>query len=170
MPRPNDEIAALLGEYAELISITGGDAFRARSYERAARAIKGYPPDVSDLSVAELRQIPGVGKSVADKVAEYLKTGSIAAVEAIRAEIPVGVREMIAIPALGPNRAFQLHAELGIGSVAVCLLFSFTNPAHERRVRDILAGEAPALRVSLSSDVLPRIREWPRISTMLLNA
>jgi DNA polymerase (family X) len=118
MPRPNDDVAALLAEYAELISITGGDAFRARSYERAARAIKGHPVDVSDLDVTELRQIPGVGKSVADKVAEYLSTGSIAAVEAIRAEIPVGVREMIAIPALGPNRALQLHAELGIGSVA----------------------------------------------------
>lgn len=61
-------------------------------------------------------------------------------------------------------------AAAGIGSVAVCLLFSFTNPAHERQVRDILAEQAPGLRISLSSDVLPRIREWPRISTMLLNA
>jgi DNA polymerase (family 10) len=118
MPRPNDEVAALLGEYAELISITGGDAFRARSYERAARAIKGFPADMDTLAPGELRQIPGVGKSVADKVAEYFSTGSIAAVEEIRARIPPGVREMIAIPALGPARAMQLHAELGIGSVA----------------------------------------------------
>ncbi|HEY3955203.1 MAG TPA: helix-hairpin-helix domain-containing protein [Streptosporangiaceae bacterium] len=117
MPRPNDEVAALLGEYAELISITGGDAFRARSYDRAARAIRGFPGDVAALPPGELRQIPGVGKSVADKVAEYLATGSIAAVDEIRARIPPGVREMIAIPALGPARAMQLHAELGIGSV-----------------------------------------------------
>jgi N-methylhydantoinase A len=61
-------------------------------------------------------------------------------------------------------------AELRIGSVAVCLLFSFANPEHERQVRDILLAQSPDLRVSLSSDVLPRIREWPRISTMLLNA
>jgi DNA polymerase (family 10) len=54
---------------------------------------------------------------VADKVAEYLATGSISAVDEIRARIPPGVREMIAIPALGPARAMQLHAELGIGSV-----------------------------------------------------
>jgi DNA polymerase (family X) len=118
MPRPNDEVAALLGEYAELISITGGDAFRARSYDRASRAIRGFPGDVAALPPGELRQIPGVGKSVADKVAEYLATGSIAAVDEIRARIPPGVREMIAIPALGPARAMQLHAELGIGSVA----------------------------------------------------
>jgi DNA polymerase (family 10) len=118
MPRPNDEVAALLGEYAELISITGGDAFRARSYDRASRAIRGFPGDVAALPPGELRQIPGVGKSVADKVAEYLATGSIAAVDEIRARIPPGVREMIAIPALGPARAMQLHTGLGIGSVA----------------------------------------------------
>jgi DNA polymerase (family 10) len=117
MPRPNDEIAALLGEYAELISITGGDAFRARVYARAGRAIRGHSADVSKLSAGELRQIPGVGKSIADKVAEYLTTGSIQAVEELRAGIPAGVREMTAIPALGPNRALALHAELGISSV-----------------------------------------------------
>ncbi len=58
----------------------------------------------------------------------------------------------------------------GITSLAVCLLFSFANPAHERQVGEVLARTCPGTRVSLSSDVLPRIREWPRISTMLLNA
>ena len=90
MPRPNDEVAALLGEYAELISITGGDAFKARVYSRAARAIRGYSADVSQLGPGELRQIPGVGKSIADKVAEYLSTGSIRVVEELRAGIPAG--------------------------------------------------------------------------------
>jgi N-methylhydantoinase A len=73
--------------------------------------------------------------------------------------------DLAAVAAIG-----RRLAELDIGSVAVCLLFSFTNPAHERQVREVLLEEAPGLRVSLSSDVLPRIREWPRISTMLLNA
>jgi DNA polymerase (family X) len=117
MPRPNEEVAALLGEYAELISITGGDAFRARTYSRAARAIRGYAADVSQLNAAELRQIPGVGKSIADKVGEYLTAGRIQVLEQLRAEIPPGVREMTAIPALGPARALQLAAELGITSV-----------------------------------------------------
>jgi len=118
MPRPNDEVAALLAEYAELISITGGDAFKARVYERAARAIRGYAADVATLAPGEVRQIPGVGKSIADKVAEYLATGSIKVLEELRAGIPAGVLEMTAIPALGPVRALRLHAELGIGSVS----------------------------------------------------
>jgi DNA polymerase (family X) len=132
MPRPNDEVAALLGEYAELISITGGDAFKARVYSRAARAIRGYSADVSQLAPGELRQIPGVGKSIADKVAEYLSTGSIRVVEELRAGIPAGVREMTAIPALGPSRALQLHAELGIGSVD-----ELTEAIKAGRLRDV---------------------------------
>jgi DNA polymerase (family X) len=132
MPRPNDEVAALLGEYAELISITGGDPFRARVYSRAARAIRGYPADISQLGPGELRQIPGVGKSIAEKVTEYLSTGSIRVVEELRAGIPAGVREMTAIPALGPSRALQLHAELGIGSVD-----ELTEAIRAGRLRDV---------------------------------
>ncbi len=58
----------------------------------------------------------------------------------------------------------------GVAAVAVAFLFSYMNPAHETRARDILREVAPALHVSLSSEVLPRIREWPRLSTTLVNA
>lgn len=58
----------------------------------------------------------------------------------------------------------------GLTSVAVCLLFSYVDPTHEEQVGEILREVCPDLRISLSSRVLPRIREWPRISTMLLNA
>jgi N-methylhydantoinase A len=59
---------------------------------------------------------------------------------------------------------------LDVDSIAVCLLFSFANPVHERQVQEILQAELPGARIRLSSEVLPRIREWPRISTMLLGA
>ena len=61
--------------------------------------------------------IPGVGKSIASKVTEYLSTGSFAELEALRAEVPDGVREMTAIPGFGPKKAVTVHGELGIGSV-----------------------------------------------------
>ena len=163
MPRPNDEVAALLGEYAELISITGGDAFRARSYDRAARAIRGFPGDVAALAPAELRQIPGVGKSVADKVAEYLATGSIEAVEEIRARIPPGVREMIAIPALGPARAMQLHTELGIGSVA-----GLAEAVRAGRLRDLRGfGRKSEERILRGIDLVAQTGERVLLSTGL---
>jgi N-methylhydantoinase A len=58
----------------------------------------------------------------------------------------------------------------GVESIAVCYLFSFMNPRHEQETRALLREECPAIHVSLSSEVLPRIREWPRLSTTLLNA
>ncbi|RSM49548.1 hydantoinase/oxoprolinase family protein [Amycolatopsis balhimycina DSM 5908] len=60
-------------------------------------------------------------------------------------------------------------ADRGIEAVAVCFLHSFTNPAHERRVAEILAEAAPGLRVALSSDVVPEIREFERASTTVAN-
>jgi len=62
-----------------------------------------------------------------------------------------------------------LRAE-GVESVAVCLLFSFLHPDHERRVAEIIAEEAPGVSVSLSSEVLPQIREFFRLSTTVINA
>ncbi len=58
----------------------------------------------------------------------------------------------------------------GIESMAVCLLFSFLCPGHEQKVRDIIKAEMPDCSVSLSSDVLPQIREYFRLSTTVINA
>jgi N-methylhydantoinase A len=57
-----------------------------------------------------------------------------------------------------------------IESLAVCLLFSYLHPAHEQRVREIVGEELPGCVVSLSSDVLPQIREYARLSTTVVNA
>jgi DNA polymerase (family X) len=116
MPRANDAVAALLNEYAELHLMTGGDQFRARSYEKAARAIAGLAEDVSQLGPDRLQAIPGVGKAIAGKVAEIGETGTFASLERLRAEIPDGVLQLTRIPALGPKRALLLHRELHVSS------------------------------------------------------
>jgi DNA polymerase (family X) len=116
MPKANDAAAALLDEYADLYTMTGGDPFRARVYTKAARAIAAYPQDVAELSGADLQRIPGVGKSIAAKIAEIQASGSFAELEERRAEIPDGVRLLTRIPALGPRRALQLYRELKISS------------------------------------------------------
>ena len=70
--------------------------------------------------------------------------------------------------------AVRTHArslmESGATSIAICYLFSYANSVHEERSREIILEEFPDAHVSLSSEVLPRIREWPRLSTTLLNA
>jgi DNA polymerase (family 10) len=113
----NEEVAGLLREYAELTQITGGDVFRARNYEKAARSVRGWGEDISQLDPKGLRAIPGVGASIAAKIAEYLATGRIAALDELRAKIPAGVLELTRVPGLGPKRALQLNHDLGVSSV-----------------------------------------------------
>jgi N-methylhydantoinase A len=64
-------------------------------------------------------------------------------------------------------RALKVHE---LESIAVCLLFSFLHPQHERRVREIVREEMPDCSISLSSEVLPQIREYYRLSTTVINA
>src|SRR5271170_5419726 len=116
MPKSNDTAAALLDEYAELTVMTGGDPFRARVYGKAARAIAAHPQDVAELPAADLLRIPGVGKSIAGKVAEIIDTGTFTELEELRADIPDGVRQLTQIPALGPRRALQLYRELQVST------------------------------------------------------
>jgi len=133
----NEAVAGLLREYAELLAITGGDPFRARNYEKAAKAIAGHPADISTMTEAALTAIPGVGKSTAAKVAEFKRAGTIGALEELRATIPPGVRDLTRVPGLGPKRAIQLSRELGISTVA-----DLEAAVGEGKLRD-LAGFGP---------------------------
>ena len=110
-------VAGLLREYAELLAITGGDPFRARNYEKAAKAVGGYSGDIDGMGEAALVTIPGVGKSIAGKIAEFQAAGTIAALDELRGKVPPGVRELTRVPGLGPKRAMQLSRELNIASV-----------------------------------------------------
>jgi N-methylhydantoinase A len=58
----------------------------------------------------------------------------------------------------------------GVESVAVCFIFSFMNPAHEQRVRELIAEVVPDVHVYLSAETLPQIREYPRLTTTVVNA
>jgi DNA polymerase (family 10) len=117
MGRPNDEVAELFQEFADLLSITGEAAYKVRAYEKAARAIGAHPEDVSILDLKGLRAIPGVGEAIAKKILDYQETGTFRQLEAVRAKIPAGVRALTAIPTLGPKKALVLYEELGITSV-----------------------------------------------------
>jgi DNA polymerase (family X) len=117
MARANELVEALLNEYADLLAITGGDAFRVRTYEKAARSVGGYHADVSTLDEKGLQAIPNVGTSTAHKILEFFETGTMHALEELRAQIPAGVRQLVSIPGLGPKTAMVLYREMHIASV-----------------------------------------------------
>jgi DNA polymerase (family X) len=162
MARANDQVEALLQEYADLIAIRGGEAFKARAYEKAARAVGGHPEDVSKLDAEGLREIPNVGRSVADKILEYLRTGRMSVVEEARSSVPAGVRELITIPGLGPHKALVLYEELEVASVDQLL-----DAIHQERLRDLKGfGERTESNLLHGISVLQRAGE----GRMLVNA
>jgi len=115
--RANDDIEQTLLEFADLLSILTTDPHKPRSYEKAARSVGGYHADVSTLDMKGILQIPNVGKSIGEKIVELLQDGTFADLEALRAQIPPGVRELMSIPGLGPKKAMVLYQELGVASV-----------------------------------------------------
>ncbi len=117
MPRANDAVEAMLIEYADLLSVLSDDPYKARAYEKAARAVGGHPVDLAGKDLPDILQVPNVGKSIGEKIHEFLTTGTVADLERLRAQIPAGVREVMAIPGVGPKKAMVLYQELGVDSV-----------------------------------------------------
>jgi DNA polymerase (family X) len=117
VPRANDAVEAVLLEYADLLAILSEDRFKPRSYEKAARAVGGYHADVATLELAEILKIPNVGKSIAEKIQEFLREGTFETLESLRAKIPPGVRDIIAVPGVGPKKAMILYQDLGIANI-----------------------------------------------------
>ncbi|WP_219462089.1 DNA polymerase/3'-5' exonuclease PolX [Nonomuraea rhizosphaerae] len=115
MARANDEAAAALSEYAELFALTGGDAFRVRSYQKAAKAIAGFP---EDIAAGDVRDVPGVGEAIAKKMEEFLRRGSFRQLDDLRGRVPEGVRRLTKVPTLGPKTAIMLFEDFGIDSPA----------------------------------------------------
>ncbi|HZD74612.1 MAG TPA: DNA polymerase/3'-5' exonuclease PolX [Actinomycetota bacterium] len=113
----NERMAGVFREMAELLELSGDDRFRARAYDRAARALSGHGADLATLSDKELAAIPGVGRSMAAKVREYLERGSVGALEELRAKVPEGLRVLVGVPGVGPRKARLIHDRLGVSTV-----------------------------------------------------
>ena len=132
MARSNDPAAQMLQEFAELLAISGGDAFKVRAYEKAARAVAGYETEIAGLDEKGLDAIPNVGGHLAHKIVEFRDTGCVAELDELRARVPAGLRTLLAVPGLGPKRARQVYDELGITSVSELL-----EALHEQRLRTL---------------------------------
>jgi DNA polymerase (family 10) len=164
MPDPsNADIAALFDELGDLYELDGAVVHRVVAYRNAAKSVREAPRSVAAMTRdGKVTQLPGIGKTLEEKIVALLDTGSIPAVEKLRAKFPSGLIEMTRLPGLGPKRARKLYDELGIDS-----LDALRAAAEEHRLRDVRgfgekfeetvlasiaagAGDAPRERVLLS--------------------
>jgi DNA polymerase (family 10) len=113
----NQEIAALLKRIGDILSIQGENRFKIIAYQRAADVIEHSSRGVQDIwagDPANLRAIDGVGEAIAEKLDELFRTGQMSYYEKIRAQIPEGLVDMLAIPGVGPKTVSKFWHEFNI--------------------------------------------------------
>jgi DNA polymerase (family 10) len=114
----NAQIADLLDEIANLLELTSGDLFRIRAYHEAANTIRSLPQRCEDLAASgDLRELPHIGKSTAEKIQEILRDGSCRRLLELRRKVPPALTTLLKVPQLGPRRARLVYDELGIKSI-----------------------------------------------------
>ncbi len=114
----NSEIAAVFEEIADLLELQDENPFKIRAYRRAAQVLRGLGTEAADLLAAgqDLRQLPGIGKELAAKIADLVRTGTTPTLERLRTSLPTALREMLRLPGLGPKRVRALYGELGLAT------------------------------------------------------
>lgn len=118
MSLTNREIAEIFGNIADILEIQGESKFKFLSYRRASEELAELPRDLQAyLDEGTLRDIPGVGKAISDKITELLETGKMNYYEERRAEVPLGVVEIKRINGVGPKKAKLFWDELDITSI-----------------------------------------------------
>ena len=114
----NGDLARIFHEIGDMLELKGELGFKVIAYHRAADAIGRSPVDlVSAYRAGDPPRIPGVGKAISDKLAEFATTGRLAFHERLGAEFPPRLVELLQISGLGPKSVRQLHEELGIQSL-----------------------------------------------------
>lgn len=117
-PRSNREIADVFLGIADRMDILGEDRFRSLAYRRASEAIADLPMPLADYRArGALEEIPGIGKTIADKIGALLDTGSLPLAERLRSQLPDGVLDLLKVPELGPAKVARLYKELGVASL-----------------------------------------------------
>jgi DNA polymerase (family 10) len=114
----NAAIAAAFDELGDLYELDGAVIHRVVAYRNAAKAVRDAPMSISALTrEGKVTTLPGIGKTLEEKLRALLDTGTIPAAEKLRAKFPPGLIDLTRLPGLGPKRARKLFDELGIDSL-----------------------------------------------------
>lgn len=117
----NKEIAAILAEIGEYLEMQGVP-FKPRAYEKVAQALNDLEEEIAEIykkgGVASLKNIPGVGASIADHIEELLKTGKLKYYDELKKQTPVDLFGLTKVEGLGPRKIKVLYQKLKIRNLA----------------------------------------------------
>lgn len=115
MENRNKEIAKLFYRIADALEIKGETGFKVVAYQKAARVLEDLTRDVAELLASgQLAEVPGIGKGMAEKIEEYLKTGKIKRYEEVMKDVPEGLLQLLEISGLGGKTIHLMHKELKV--------------------------------------------------------
>lgn len=119
----NSKIAQIFEEIASMISLDAADRkFEVLAYRKAAQTIAGLQQDVGDIYKKEglegLMELPGIGKSTAGAIEEYIKTGKMEKFEKLKKQYPIDFSALTKIQGVGAKRVFKLYTVLGVKNLA----------------------------------------------------
>ncbi|WXG44455.1 MAG: DNA polymerase/3'-5' exonuclease PolX [Promethearchaeati archaeon SRVP18_Atabeyarchaeia-1] len=113
----NYEIVRILNEIAMLLEMDNVQ-FKPRAYEKAARSIEALEEEAEDIygkgGLKALMGIPGVGKSIAEKIEELLKSGKLEYYDTLKKKVPVDLESLSKIEGMGPKTIKELYEQLGV--------------------------------------------------------
>ncbi len=154
----NRQVADLLRLIGDMLEIKGEVIYKSLAYRRAADNIEALGRDINELwREGGLRDIPGVGAALENKLDELLGTGRLGYYDKLQEEIPIGVVSLLSIPDVGPKTAKLLWEELGAVSVADV----------ERAAREGKLRELPGLGVRSEQRILEGIASLYRRTTRI---
>ncbi|MFK7959607.1 MAG: DNA polymerase/3'-5' exonuclease PolX [Phycisphaerales bacterium] len=113
-PPTNAEISDVFGRMAELSEVLGANRFKVIAFQKVARVLRELPGAAAELSAKELEALDGVGKGAAGRIRELVETGRIADHDALAAEVPEGVLQVMQVPGIGPKSAALFWRTAGI--------------------------------------------------------
>lgn len=116
----NAALAQRLYEISQMLEILGEDSFRAAANARAARIIADLPFDIASIAGDQKRlmEIEGIGRRIAEKVAEFCQRGTITEWEQLRQRLPPGLLELLRLPGMGPKTARALWEHANVTDLA----------------------------------------------------
>jgi len=151
----NRNIAEIFQEFADILEIQGANRFRFLAYQKAARTILDLPRDLKDICSEDpkkLQEIPGIGKDLASKIVELLKTGKCKAHEELLKTFDRGLLEILRVRGIGPKKVMLFYSELRIDSIA-----KLKNAAQNGLLRDL-----PGMGEKSETDILKALGEYDR--------